>query len=99
MYLTLFMSSELPPSELHPSELHQSSDTAYSKPDNFIYISSKKIIEDLKITASDGGNNTTQLQIELPSYFNRIDPKQQQIIIDVLAKQSVNKPIIQKLQK
>ncbi len=94
MYLTLFMSSELP-----PSELHQSSDTAYSKPDNFIYISSQKIIEDLKITASDGGNNTTQLQIELPSYFHRIDPKQQQIIIDVIAKQSINKPIIQKLQK
>lgn len=93
MYLTLFMSAEVP-----PSELHQSDDTASDKPDNFIYISSKKIIEDLKITASDGGNNTTKLQIELPSYFHRIDSKQQQIILDVIAKKSINKPIIEKLQ-
>lgn len=68
-------------------------------PTRTITISISQLIQDCKITPYDGGNNTTKIQIEFPHYFHLISPSIQQSIINAISTMSIEKPIVENLQK
>lgn len=76
--------SELPP---HDDVQPTNTDDDDVQPTSSMTIS--QIIKDCIITPSDGGNNTTKLQIEFPHYFHSISPSIRQRIIAAISSFSI----------